>query len=219
MSDIRAVVQQDSYTRKNEGDFIGVRANPRGEIVVPDWATQLALDGRVYNISTSVQETGDLMGETGPGSNNVNPSILVDVPSGTTIIPLELGLTPEGTGTSGDWPVVRMSTDDATRYSSGGATITPLNMRKDDPNTSSCSAYHGGTQIVASANTDDDTIWHASYDNSARANEPLRWSIKNSVPPVLIGPAALLVFITVNNVDEEIHWTLKWAEFSTTDIT
>ena len=219
MAEMRAVVQQDSYSPQAENQFVGVRANPRGEIVTPDWFTQLVLDGRVYNISSSVQEAGDLLGETGPGSNNINPSILVDVPSGTTIIPLELTVMPEGTGTTGDWPIVRMSTDDGTRYSSGGASITPLNMRKDDPNTSSTSAYQGGTQIVASSNTDDDTIWYGSVDTSIRVNQPLYWSAKNNLAPCLIGPAALLVFVQVNNVDEEVLWSLKWAEFSTSDIT
>ena len=219
----RTFVQQDAYRVGTEGGAVAVRANPRGEVVVPDWFTQLALDGRVYNISTSVQETGDLLGESGgPGSNNVNPSILVDVPTGTTIIPIELTLFAEGTGTSGDWLVVRMSTDDTTRYSSGGASITPVNMRKDDPNTSSVSAYHGGTQVVASANTDDDTLWYSSYDQGAfgaAGNKVQSWSARNGGPPVLIGPAALLVFVQVNNVDEEVLWSLKWAEFSTTDVT
>jgi hypothetical protein len=193
--------------------------NPRGELIVPDWMVQLAMDGRVFNVSNAIQEAGDLAGETGPGSDNVNPSFLVDVPSGTTAIPLEVLLTPEGTGTSGDWPVVRISTDDVVRHSSGGAAITPINMRKDDPNTSSCSAYSGSTQIVAIANVDDDTIWHSSYDLSARSNEQLLWTAKKYVPPVLIGPASLLVFITVNNVNEEISYSIKWAEFSTPNIT
>lgn len=219
MAEMYGIVRQDSYGVQTEGSRQLVRMNPRGELVTPDWMTQLVLDGVVYNVSNAVQEAGDLAGETGPGTNNVNPSFLVDVPSGTTIIPLEVLLTPEGTGTSGDWPVVRISTDDTTRYSSGGASLTIVNMRKDDPNASTCSAYSGSTQIVATANTDDDTIFHSSYDNSARNNEPIIWTAKNFVPPVLIGPAALLVFITVNNVDEEISYSIKWAEFSTTDIT
>ena len=218
----RTFVQQDAYRVGSEGGAVAVRANPRGEVVVPDWYTQLALDGRVYNISTSVQETGDLLGETGPGTNNVNPSILVDVPTGTTIIPIELTVMAEGTGTSGDWAVIRMSTDDTTRYSSGGASITPINMRKDDPNSSSCSAYHGGPAIVATANTDDDSIWFSSYAQGAfgdAGNKSMRWSARDGVPPILIGPAALLVYVDVNNDDEEVLWSLKWAEFSTTDVT
>ena len=219
MSEIRGGVRQDSYDVQGEGRAHNVRMNPRGEIIVPDWVTQLVMDGRVYNISSAVQEAGDLLGETSPGTNNVNPSILVDVPSGTTIIPLELTIMPEGTGTTGDWPIIRMNTDDGTHYSSGGASITPVNARKDDPNTSSCSAYHGGTQIVASANTDDNTIWYASVDTSIRVNQPNYWSARTHVTECLIGPASLLVFVQVSNVDEEVLWSLKWAEFATTDIT
>ena len=95
MSEIRGGVRQDSYDVQGEGRAHNVRMNPRGEIIVPDWVTQLVMDGRVYNISSAVQEAGDLLGETSPGTNNVNPSILVDVPSGTTIIPLELTSMPE----------------------------------------------------------------------------------------------------------------------------
>ena len=216
---LRGYVQQDAYHVAKEQGTASVRLNPRGELVSPDWFTQLVLDGRVYNVSNEVQEAGALMGESGPGTNNVAPSMLLDVPSGTTVIPLSLALTPENTGTAGDWPQVRMSTDDTTRYSSGGNQVTPINMRKDDPNTSACSFYEAGTAIVATANTDDDTIWHTSYDNSTRDNERLLWTARRDIPPVLIGPAALLVFITVNNVDEEINFTLKYAEFSTTDVT
>jgi len=214
-------VMQDSYHTTGEGTTGKIRLNPRGEIVVPDFFTQLALDGRVFNISNEVQEGGAtaLCGETAPGTDNVNPSILVDVPTGTTIIPLEVMVMPEGTGTQGDWGIIRISTDDAVRYSSGGNALTPINMRKDDVRSSSCSCFDGSSQITASANTDDDSIWMSSTDHSARANDMQLWSAKQFTPPILIGPASLLVFIIVSNVDEEILFSVKWAEFATTDIT
>ena len=214
-------VRQDSYVTSGEGTSGKLRLNPRGELVVPDFFTQLVLDGRVFNISNEVQEGGAtaLIGETAPGTNNVNPSIMVDVPTGTTIIPLEVMVMAESTGTSGDWVTVRISTDDKIRYSSGGNALTPLNMRKDDPLASTCNCFDGSSQITASANTDDDIIWMASYDYSARAGERLEWTAKHYTPPVMIGPSSLLVFCDVSNVDEEILFSVKWAEFQSADIT
>ena len=227
MSDIvRSYVQQDTYSGVAEQGAVALRVNPRGELVTPDWFTQLVLDGRVFNASNAVQETDEAFVETGRGTNNVNPSLLVDAPSGTTIIPLEViidfGNTP---GTSKDM-VFTINTDDTTRYSSGGAAITPINMRKDDPNTSGCSVYSGSTQIVASANTDDDTIFCTMIEEEATprtavAGLPLFfWTAKQYIPPVLIGPASLLVFVTAATTnDQEMNWSVKWAEISTAQIT
>lgn len=215
-------VRQDSYDIQSEGNEHNARMNPRGEYVIPDWMTQLVMDGRVYNASNAAQETAVLFGETARGTDNVNPSMLLDVPTGTTAIPLEVIISTSGTGTAGDYQVY-IVTDDGVRYSSGGAGVTPVNMRKDDPNTSGCSFYQGGTQIVASANVDDDTIYVRRLDElevtTAPQHQPVIWSARNNIPPVLIGPAALLVFVIVGNVDASFFFSVKWAEFSTTDIT
>lgn len=219
----RSFVEQDAYRGDaSEGSTRSVRVNPRGELVGVDTYMQWVLDGRVYNISHAAQEAGDLCGETGPGTDNVNPSLLIDVPSGTTIIPLEVMVGVEGTGTAGDW-LVRINADDGTHYSSGGASLTPINLRLDDPNTSSVSAYSGSTQIVASANTDDNTLYFRRLDQAALGDSgnysTIEWSARTHIPPVLIGPASFLVFVIVGNVDNEVLFSVKWAEFSTTNVT
>ncbi len=213
-------VRQDSYDVQSEGVEHNWRMNPRGEGIVPDWMTQLVMDGVVYNISQLVQEAGDLCGETSPGSDNVNPSILVDVPAGTTMIPLEVTLAPEGTGSSGDW-MIRMMKDSVVRHTSGGGENTIINMRGAASGTSSCTAFNGGTQIVTIANVDDDCFWAAGRDDSAGAGalSGLYWSAKTHIPPTIIGPGSLLIYIKTSNVDEEVNYSVKWAEFSSTDIT
>jgi len=219
-------VMQDSYHTTGEGTTGKIRLNPRGEIVVPDFFTQLVLDGRVFNASNAVQETDETIVETGRGTANINPSLLLDVPTGTTVIPLEVivdfGNTP---GTSVDM-VFTINTDDAVRYSSGGGAITPINMRKDDPRSSACLFKSASTQIVASSNTDDDTIYCSMLEVEAtprttNAGLPLFfWSSRLYTPPVLIGPASFLVFLTADTTnDQELNWSVKWAEFATTDIT
>lgn len=223
MSDttLRGVRSQSTYPSVAEGQSVLTRHNPRGELVVPDWITQLVLDGRVFNASNAILETAVLFGETARGTDNINPSILVDVPSGTTIIPLEIVISTSGTGTAGDFDV-QLCTDDGTRYSSGGAAVTPVNMHKSDPNTSNCSVYQGGTQVVASANTDDDTIFFKRYDSleiaTPGAGTPFKWSVRDNVPPVLYGPASLLVYVIVGNVDASFFFSVKWAEIPSVSV-
>lgn len=223
--EIKTSVRQESYELNGEGATGRVRLNRRGELVVPDWMTQLVLDGRVFNASNAVQETDEPIAETGRGSDNVNPSLLVDVPSGTTIIPLEviidLGNTP---GTSVDMNFT-INTDDAVRYVSGGGAITPVNMRKDDPRTSTCIVKSASTQIVASANTDDDTIWNTMVEEEATARTTVSglplvfWTARTYIPPVLIGPASFLVYMmSASTNDQEMYWSIKWAEFDTTEV-
>jgi hypothetical protein len=204
----------------SDGSEGTVWASRDGALMTMDWYTAMAMEGRVFNISNEVQEGGAtaLCGETAPGTDNINPSILIDVPSGVTIIPMEVMVMPEGTGTQGDWGVIRINTDDTTRYSSGGNALPIINMRKDDIHASACSAYDGSTQIVASANTDDDIIWVGSTDHSARANEAQIWTARQFIPPILVGPASLLVFIMVTTVDEEILFSAKWVELPSNTI-
>jgi len=217
-------VRQDSYDVQAEGVEHNARMNPRGELIVPDWYTQLVLDGRVYNVSNAVQETAERISETARGSDNVNPSLLLDVPTGTTVIPLQVMLDLTTMGTSEDLTIT-LVTDDVVRRSSGGAAITPINMRKDDPNTAASTFYSGSTQIVAIANVDDDTLdaviveAEATPKTTASGLPFYLWSARQRIPPVLIGPSALMVFAIGATDDHDWHWSVQFAEFSTTDIT
>lgn len=222
MVDVRAVVQQDSYQSQAEGAAVGIRANPRGEIVVPDYYLQLVLDGRVFNASNAVQETPERIGETARGADNVNPSLLLDVPEGTTVIPLEVMLD-MAAGTSTD-QTATINVDDGTRFSAGGVAITPINSRLDDPNTSSVAFYSGSSQITATANTDDNTISAVFIEEEATPRTTVGgpffyWSARQAIPVVLIGPASLQVFVTGSTDDHDFYWHVTWAEIPTTNVT
>lgn len=219
MSFMEPVVEQDSYTGVAEQAFRRFRVNPRGELVVPDWMTQLAMDGRVFNASNPVQETNQDISTTARGTDNVSPALLLDVPASTVAFPLYIMLMPISQ-TTDEAVTVSINTDDGVRYSSGGQAVTPLNMRKDDPVTSACSFYNGSTAITAIANVDDDTIWAAlipAGDVPAVSGTrlPLIWTAKEAIPPMLVGPASMLIFVTSATADTLFRWSVQWAEFST----
>jgi len=217
-------VMQDSYHSTGEGTTGKLRLNPRGELVVPDFFTQLVLDGRVFNASNAAQETLEDLSETSRGASNVNPALLLDVPTGTTAVPLEVLLDIGADGTDEDIAIT-ICTDDATRYSSGGAAITPVNMRKDDAQSSACTFKSGSSTITAAANTDDDTLYSARIAaegaprTSVTGTPSFFWTARLYTPPVLIGPASLLVFIVSATADQTYMWSVKWYELPTTDAT
>lgn len=200
------------------------RINNRAELVVADSYMQWVMDGVVFNASHAVQETLVDLSETGRGSNNVNPALLLDVPTGTTVIPLEILVEQGLDGTDEDIQFT-INTDDGTRLSSGGTTITPINMRKDDPNSSNVTFRDGGSTITASGNTDDDTIWfqwitaEALPKTAASGRPQVFWTSRLYSPPVLVGPASLLVFIVSATADQTYFYSVKWAEFTTAQVT
>lgn len=224
MVDIRAVVGQSTYAVAGEGAFIGPRANPRGELITPDWYTQLVMDGRVFNASNAVQETFEALSVNGRGTDNINPSLLLDVPSGTTIIPLEVMLEADVAEATSEDETYSINTDDKVRFVSGGVAITAINMRKDDPNASVASFYSGSTAIVANADEDNDTIYaqtvyaEATPPTTVKGTPLLLWTARTYIPPVLIGPASFLVFIQTATADQNYWWSVKWAEIPTVQV-
>lgn len=203
----------------SDGAVASARLNKRGEIVAQaDWMLQLVLEGRVYNASNLTIETA-AVGST--SFADTDPFLLLDVPEGTTVIPLEVYLAQAGTVAAN--PVqVYLTTDDRVRFSSGGTSVTPINMRKDDVRGSAALFYVGdGTAITATANTDADTLMAALLDpdvTDPNSTENFLWSARNMIPPVLIGPAALLVHLVSATTAPGVLWTVKWAEWPTSDI-
>ncbi len=221
--EIKTSVQQESYFLSTDGSLGKVRLNRRGEIVMPDPYTQLVADGRVFNASNAVEETAEDITLASRTGSNVNPSLLLNVPEGTTALPLEVMMDMVTEGSSED-TYLTICTDDASRYTSGGGAITAINMRKDDPRSSNCIFKSGSTTIVSPANTDDDTIWSVHIDAEATpvtvatGMPTILWTARTSIPPMLIGPAAFLVYIHHATDDSTWMWSVKWAEFATTEV-
>ena len=200
-----------------DGETVDPRANRQGSAVVIDQVLQWTLEGRVYNTSNVVQEAGELAGESTFAL--ANPSFTLDVQEGLTCIPLEFVMRHEGTGTAADWGAILLVADDVRTYASGGTQVTPNNMRTHGA-PSRARFFSGATQIVNTTlpNHEDDLLFFGFYDISLHPNIPFIWTYKRNPMPVLVGPASLNYYIAVNNDDNEIDFTFKWAEFPTGDL-
>ena len=81
-----------------------------------------------------------------------------------------------------------------------------------------CTAYHGGVQIVTVANNIDDNQVYLVTNELHRDFPSTEWSHSSGVPPVLVGPASLQIFVDVNNADEAVAFSVTWAEFPTNEL-
>lgn len=220
--EIKTSVRQESYSLDGDGSQGLVRLNRRGELVSPNWEIQLVLDGRVFMVSNAANETAAACGTASATYSDTDPAFLLDVPNGKTAIPLEILLNQGGTVAGG--PVCTLiALDDKVRYSSGGVRITPQNMRYDEPRGSGCAFYVGTTDIVSAAATDDTLLYGAFLDQDVATipntdGTRVFWTSRSYIPPVLIGPASLVIYAFCASTQPSFWYTIKWAEFDTTEV-
>jgi len=216
--EISTIVRQDSYTIHPEGGVGKVRLNPRGEVIGIDQYQQWVLDGRVFVASNAARETAEAIG-TATTWSDTDPALLLDVPNGTTAIPLEIIMNQGGTVAGGNITLL-ITLSDKIRYSSGGVAITGQNMRFDEPRNSTCKFYTGSTNIVAAANTDDISLFSQNliHDIDTLEGGNIQWTARKFIAPELVGPAALVIYAVAGTTQPSFFYSIKWAEFATTEV-
>lgn len=220
--EIKTSIRQESYSLGGEGEVGQMRLNRRGELVTIDQYQQWVFDGRVYLLSNIARETPAAMGTASATFSDTDPALLVDVPNGTTMVPLEIILNTAGTVGGG---VIRVliTVDNKVRYTSGGVAIPKQNMRFDEPRSSACPAYEGTTDIVAAGAGDNITL-HGAYIEDDVATTPygtstrMHWFARESIAPVLVGPASLVIYAYAGSTQPSFFFVIKYAEFATTEV-
>ena len=177
--------------------------------VVSDRYDQAILDGRAFMVSTATRETALAVG--GTSFSDTAPAFILDVPSGTGVVPLEIDLRQGGT-VAGGMITVLATLSDKVRRASSGTSHTPQNMRFDEPQTSGCSFYTGPT---ANTNDDDISLFSGLYEHNldgALTTSHVLWSARHSYAPYLVGPASLVVYTFAASTQPCWFFTFKWAE-------
>src|SRR3990170_2795110 len=85
MTDLRAYVAQDSVGAAGENTWSALKASKMGHLIVQDFFTQMAIEGRAYQIRAGTVATG-LAADAVLTDTAAN--MCVDAASGTTIIPV-----------------------------------------------------------------------------------------------------------------------------------
>jgi hypothetical protein len=190
-----------------------------GDINSADWKQSYVLSGRAFMLQFGVEDAP--VASTG-SIDDLLAMATVDVPSGTTIIPL-WGQGVVGTWTTGSLINYMIEVDNGkVRRSSGGTAFTPLALRTDAPRASACTAYvAGASDIVAAAKTSAGSleIYRESIEvNSGDAADYWpKMEYNPVISPVVVGPASVVVHFGAA-ADMTVYGNLMWAEFPSAHI-
>ena len=229
MSDVRVVREVSSVSRgTSDGDLMALRGTRDGAVFTADWFLAAALEGRAFGVNAG---TGTSPITTNAGALIVaEPDLLIQVPAGTTIIPVYIEYAFEDTGAAGPLEVIAMASSAATQAASGtaGTALTIYNMRTDAPNSTNCTAdrtntggvtpYTGNFIEFFRGYAGDATDQHGS--NTAQTVDTatrFSWSASQTmVPPILTGISQLCVYqVATAGVG---FCTVIWVEFPSNSI-
>ena len=229
MSDVRVVREVSTVSRgTSDGDLMALRGTRDGAVFSADWFLAAALEGRAFGVNSG---TGSSPTTTNAGALVVaEPDLLIQVPAGTTIIPVYLGYAIEDTGGTGAMEVVAVASSATTQAASGtaGTALTIHNMRTDDPVASNCTADHtctGGVtpytgnfiEFFRGYAGDTTDQFNGSTAQTVATASAYAWKASDTfVPPVLTGVSQLCFYCVGTGVTAWL--TAIWVEFPSTSI-
>lgn len=221
MALIKAKGQQTSAVQRlNEGSDVYIRALRDGTLINVPWVTALAMEGKIFGVNAGVLTTPLTFNAT---IADGEPDLLINVPSGITILPLMIQVGFEDTGTVQVLDVFAVTSPVYDNANTSTA-LTIRNLRTDLPAQSSCSAMAVVTADGTALETgnyfefwrplagfgDDAFNGNTSWVNSNVAG--CRWTIgENLVPPIVVGQGSLGVYASAQAGTGFI--TAIWAEF------
>ncbi len=217
MSGYDTLVKQSSYEANPEGTAGAVRLNRKGELVIADPIQQMIVDGRVFMISNQAMETARDIGNA--AYTETEPAIAIDVPEGTTFIPLEIMLYQGGAVASADVTAL-FTVDTVTRITSGNAaTARNFLINATEPNSSLVTAkFHdeSATALLTAAPTNDITFLAKLQAEALIGgdDQDIHWSAREFIPPIIKGPGSLVIY-WYGTGNPEGFYHIVWAEIPT----
>lgn len=172
--------------------------------------THMAARGQVFYGSDGDQN--DLV-TTQTSFAATTPSFMLDIPAGTTAIPLMMSLCQSGTVAGGAVDII-MEFDNIDRYNTGGTSETVVNARTSLTGGNLCTLYSGATANAGYGIRVMGLTLGQDVSPAEGAVQEIIWT-----PPAgldfLDGPAAWLVFTYAAVTAPTWFWTFKWAEVPT----
>ena len=170
----------------------------------------LAAAGQVFYVSDADQN--DMV--TGQTSfANTTPTFLLDVPRGTTAIPLFLGLNQAGTVAGADIAIIT-ELDDVVRYASGGTAETIFNSRSHQRSTAESTFYSNPTAAAGYGVRTFGVQLAPDISPAEGAIYEVVWTPGGSLD-FIDGPGAWNVFTYAGTTGPTWLWSAKWAEVPT----
>lgn len=223
MATLYGVAGQQSPSIVADGATRAVRLDRSGAVITKDWVQAAIEEGRVYGVQTG--------SGTSPTTFNAayaagEQDLYIGVPAGTVIIPLQISLVYEDSGTALAQDVFAAYSNNGTLVATGTA-LTSYNFKTGDSNASNCScdAVVTSTGVTHLGGDDFLEFWRPyggfgedAFNGSTgwvnNAMHGAHWSAK-TMPAPIIGSAgstgALSVYMGSQAGIGFI--TVIWAEF------
>jgi len=227
MSDLRIKRETSSVTRMTDDDhWMNLRGTRDGSMITADWLTAMALEGRCFGANSGVDATAVTHNAA---YSATQPDFAVLVPSGTTMIPVNIQINLEDTGSAAILDVCALASSAYDVTGVGDTDLTVYNMRMDAPRTALCSATATITSGMTSPYSGNfiefwrgvagfaEDAWAGTATPTNELVTRCAWNVKDSlVPPVIVGEGSLSVWASGTTAIGFI--TVIWVEVPSTSI-
>ena len=208
---MKVYVNQDSPRAESEGVEINAKGTKRGELCVVDFYTQMALEGRVFQVragTVTAPLTGDIL------VTDTAADMCADAAAGTTIIPVYLNVTLEGLNGG---TVPECAAKSVGVVSSAGTAFVPLPLYMGGNAAASTArvAAAGGVTVTAELAT---TTRRHFANLAAAAADNILADIVFRTPPVLVGAACFYVQVAGTTAGPLYFASFDYIELLTVNI-
>jgi hypothetical protein len=225
MADVRGLVQNapGSVARQTRGNYRTLALTPDGAVFEADYLHSLAREGRIFIASPGAALNTTSLGAAATSFVATTPDFTLEVPSGTTCIPLRVKATQAGTVAGGAVSVI-MGIQGAVERSSAGTAFANIKSTRTDALgvANVCTPYIAPTVAT-------DTVGVAVYrDILTQTVTTTRPGLADDVdwmpytqgqPIYLVGPSALKFYSFASSTAPTWFFELTWAEIPSTDLT
>jgi len=212
MTTLTAARQDGTLASVTDGNSGTPTIDSMARLITHESYQQLVLAGHVHCVNRGSATTPiDFVKTT---YDEDQAQLVVRVPSGTVIVPLELEVVLETSGGTLNEVIWGWSENDVGAGTS--TAITGRNMRTDAPNSTAITIQRDYTGNFTTAVSNLTEIFRDTYAFADAGTDPhkvYRLSIKEHVMPVLVGAASLILWV-VGGTAPTGYATVKYAEFS-----
>lgn len=193
--------QTSAISGVSEGADVYVRALRDGTLLSADWIMAQTIRGRLMCAQAGLLTTAITW--TAVATNDqTKPAVFIDVPLGTTILPIEISLYMEAYGTNAQFECEAITGTGG--VAAGGTAVVITNMRSDAPYNSNCTATSNNTGATA-CTTNVNAFWRdgqqfaitkttAKADSSIYDPNKFAWRYKDGLYcPIVVGAGQLMV--------------------------
>lgn len=210
------IARSGSFSTAPDGTSVDQFAvSRRKELISIPWYHQLVMEGKCYIANIGTETTPISFADTTWDLNQ--PRVNVDVPTGTTIIPLTLDIYLEDSAGTNNEYVWATSTNLVGVGTS--TTITPANMRTDLPETTTCTvrSMYTGDCTTQTGRQEFARFGDPFVEEAASNTGTFRWSALANVPPVVVGPGSLQMNASGTGTAPGGFVIVIWAELKTVE--